>query len=763
MRLALRLLRGGGRSGVLRLVLVICGIALGVVASCLVAVLPGVLDNRAEVMNARDPQPAADGQDHLFVFSPAVDVWKGQRLGRLFIADVRPGTAAAPGVERLPGPAEVVASPALAAALRSDPELRTVVPGHVIGEIKPSGLVDQHELFAYVGVAVDEVTEPHDGVGFGTYDTLTLKKQQTGLTQSLALLVLPPVVAYLVVCGRLASATRARRYSALRLIGVRSDTALRLAFVESAILGIAGALLGILLFELLHPLLAESNALGFTWFAQNARFGPVATTLLVIAVGVTAGLVGSAGLRRSLARPLTARVDVAEPKPRPFLLLPLIFGFGAVSFLLLSAPQNVARGTRLAMSDTTAYVAIGAVAIMLLGLLLGLRPIIAASARLLSVARLPLSVRMAGSRLALQPATTLRLLTGLALLVLVAGVSSGVLKDMELRSNPQAANYSVDIEGVAEASTAARETIFDLPARFKWNSQSSIVDFSAPPAGDGVVAQARAAGYRLVTINCSSLRQLVRMPLTECRSGETYRLTGTEMVGTAFEIPPGTEFDFARADGGKELVKVPEQRLVVPDDAPFPIQAFGALYIATDGPAFGWSKEVSSSFLVEPDPQKLTDFKTAVARIAPTMKVRVWGEDLDLMELVRNQRGVISFGVFVGFLVAIIAFGVAVIDHATERRRDVAVLMVVGMRKRTIRAIQITQLLAALVTVLTASAIASYLAGNLALRLNDVNRDWYAGPLDAMAPFLVSSLVVAVVTGSFVVVRRLRSEDLKRE
>jgi ABC-type antimicrobial peptide transport system permease subunit len=141
----------------------------------------------------------------------------------------------------------------------------------------------------------------------------------------------------------------------------------------------------------------------------------------------------------------------------------------------------------------------------------------------------------------------------------------------------------------------------------------------------------------------------------------------------------------------------------------------------------------------------------------------VWGEDLDLIELARNQRGVIGFGVLIGFLVSVFAFGVAAIDNAVDRRRDVAVLMVVGVRRRTIRAVQILQLSAALVTVLVSAGVTGYLAGNVALRINDVNRGWYAGPWRAMAPMLAVSAVVAIVAGSFVAIRRLRSEDLNRE
>jgi FtsX-like permease family protein len=264
-------------------------------------------------------------------------------------------------------------------------------------------------------------------------------------------------------------------------------------------------------------------------------------------------------------------------------------------------------------------------------------------------------------------------------------------------------------------------------------------------------------------MSCEGLRALIRQALPECRNGEMYRMVGPSVARTPYEVPQGATFTFDGGDGSRQTVTVPEKRIMVPDDAPFPIQAYGALYLAQDGPAYRWSKDSYSSFLIDPEPSTLSAFKVAVARVSPSTQVRVWGEDLDLLELARNQRGVVGFGVLIGFLVAVFAFGIAAIDNAVERRRDVAVLMVVGMRKRTIRSVQILQLLAALVTVLASAGITGYLAGNVALRLNDVNRSWYAGPVDAMAPFFVAAVAVAVGAGSFVAVRRLRSEDLKRE
>jgi hypothetical protein len=764
-RLAVDLIRGGGVTGVLRMMLVTFGVAAGVSVACLVAVMPFVLADRADTMNLRTPAVATGADQARFLFSTSVDVWDGQRLGRTFLAGVAPDAPRAPGVRRLPAAGEVVASPALARRLRDGSIPAAMVPGRIVGEISSDGLIEPGELFAYVGVTADSLGDGHPAGSFGSYDALTMARQQDGLTRNLALLVLPPVAAYLVICGRLSMATRLRRYAALRLLGMRRNAVLRLAFAESTVPGIAGALAGVALSGPVSSAIAGHEWLGFSWYAGRTRFGPAAIVCTVALVTVVAGLVGAAGVWRGLQRPLSTRVSgTTEPNPRWWLLAPLVFTLGVTAYFLVALRSPVADGARVGMSGVTAWIGIGTIAVLALSLLMGLRPILTAGGRALENDRLPLALRLAGARLAAQPAATLRLLTGLATLGLVAGVSSGILRDMELRANPADVAFTVEVDGATAAGSAVRQAVFDLPARTKWNVQTSIVDFDSPAPGDGgVVDQARAAGLRLVTMSCARLRDLVRRPIPGCRDGQLYRMETDGLAGSAFTLPPGAAFTFDRGDGTAATLAVPRETVLVPDDAPFPAAAFGALYLAKDGPAFAWSGSSATSFLVDPDPRALTAFKVAAAAVAPTLPLRVWGQDLDLLELSRNQRGIIGFGVLCGFLMSVLAFGVAAVDGAVERRRDVAVLMVLGMRRRTIRAVQVTQLLAALGIVLAAAGLAGFLAGNLAFRLNDVNRPWFAGPLSAMGPFVAASFLVAVVAGSLLAVRRLRSEDLKRE
>jgi hypothetical protein len=214
----------------------------------------------------------------------------------------------------MPGPSEVIASSALIRRLAREPALAALVPGTVVGEVGASGLVGPDELFAYIGVHGDQIADPHEAAAFGSRDVLALERQQAGLTQSLALLVLPPVVVYLIVCGRLAAATRIRRYAALRLLGMRRGVTTRVAFAESAVAGIAGGALGLALFAVAHPVLASSGGLGFSWFAPAAGLGAVAVVAVLLVVCVAAGLVGAAA--SGAASPARCRPAGTRP-PRP--------------------------------------------------------------------------------------------------------------------------------------------------------------------------------------------------------------------------------------------------------------------------------------------------------------------------------------------------------------------------------------------------------------------------------------------------------------
>jgi hypothetical protein len=760
-----RLVRGGGVPGAVRLVLMVVGVAVGVAGAVLVAALPVVLDARESIVAARLPTPADHDGEARFRLSESTQVWDGQRLGRVLLAGVGPDAPRPPGVARLPGPGEAVVSPALARRLPGDPALASVVPGRVVATIGPAGLLGPDELFAYVGVWPDEVDGLHSGIAWGSRDRFLLQPQQEGLTQGLALLVLPPVVIYLVVCSRLAAATRARRYAALRLLGLRRRQVLRLAAGEAALAGGVGAVLGIGLYVLAHPRLADSGVLGFRWYPHVAPLTPVRAGVVVALVVGLAALLGAVGLRRALTRPVAARSDVVEPRPRPLLVAPLAAGLGLIAFPLLVTPPEVDPTARLAMGDGMGWLVLGGVLLAVVGLLGGLRPLLVTAGGVLRHDWLPFVVRLAGRRMACAPTGTLRLLAGVALLVLVAGVGEGALRDLALRAGPTVVNYEVQVTGSPDEDPSVRQRIFALSAASRWTTQRSVTVAPAPGAPAPRTAADRIAqvGVNLVTARCADLRYVSGAVLADCVDGRVYRLLRPDMLRSDLDIPPGTPVPFRRADGTVEPIATPAEALVVPPDSLLADASGAALVHTAAEPRQGWNSDMLLTFLVPGDPEALAAFKAGVARISPSLPLYIPAENIELLETYRNQRGVLRAGVFVGFLLAVLATAIAAVDRAFERRREVVSLRVLGLRAAAVRRVQLLQLLVPLVLVLATGAVVGHLAGNAVLRLNDVHRPWHYGTFAVMAPLAVVAALVVLAAGSVLVGRRLRTEDLRRE
>ncbi|MDI1460417.1 hypothetical protein QEZ54_05505 [Catellatospora sp. KI3] len=764
LRLALRLMRGGGRSGMVRLALMIVGIAVGVIAAALVAAMPGVLADREQVLAARAPLLVENPDAVRFLFAQYDDVWRGERLGRIFLAQVAGDAPAPPGLKALPQPGEIMVSPALARLLTTDRDLAELVPGRVVATIEAPGLLGPDELYAYVGTTKDAIGDPHQGLAFGSRDGFALEKQHAGLPQGLALLVLPPVALYLVVCGRLAATTRARRYAALRLLGLRRDRTLALAATEAAIAGGIGAVLGLAGFAVAQPVLAGSGVLGFTWYPERAAMGPVVSILVFIVVAAAAAALGAMGLRESLRRPLSGRRGLVEPRARWWLVLPLILGLGMLAQPMMMRPDRIGEATRLPMPDASAWLAMAGIALAIGGALLAIRPLLAATSRVLSHARLPYPLRLAGRQLAVEPGSTIRLVAGLSLIVLVAGVGSGLLEDLGRRAAPTLTSYEASVIGAQIADPGSREKIGDLPAEYRWTMQRSQVVDNVSVVTEPTVSQSiDMIGVELVVVECAHLRAITQQPLSNCRDGSLYRLLPQHLVGTPYEIPAGKTISFGTESAGPFNLQTPQDALVIPQDNPFAVDTFGGLVLTGSQSPTGWNHDVRMHFLISGSPGKVEEFKAAAAAIAPSAPVKIYAENLQMLEAARNQRGVLDFGVMVGFVLAALAFAIAAVDRGMERRRSVTSLVVLGMRIQAIRVTQVVQVCVPVVVTLTLVMLIGHLGGNVALRLNDMQREWYSGTIGAMAPLLLVAFVTALVAAAMVVGRRLRPEDLRQE
>jgi hypothetical protein len=761
-RLALRVLRGGGAAGLIRLALMIVGVSVGVAAVLFVATIPGALGRRAAVEGERLPSPTDDKSAALFRFQLLNDSWHGRILSRTLLAASTATAPPPPGVARFPSAGEAWVSPALATALRDDPDLTSRVPGRIAGTIGPDGLEGPDELVAYVGVSSNELgQEASLGDGWNGLLSVTTdaNSQGSSVAFELALLIAVPAAGYLLICARLSAATRTRRYASLRLLGLRRAELLRVAMIESAIAGGLGAILGVGLYRAVNPLVADTGIAGFRWYPQETEVGTGGLVAAVVVVAIASSIVGSAAVARGLRRPMVARFDPDEMRARWWMAAPFVLGLALIAEPLLLQTNTPGHPQR--PNSIRGALLLAGVVLTFAGLLLALKPILAGIAARISAGEAPAPIRIAARRLELSPSAVSRLLVGLVLLVLVAGLGAGITRDLEVAAGPTVTERQVAIRGES-VPAASRDAIFHLRATAGWALVRSVV---VPPNGHDVRTAddyVRYVGVDMLIADCDTARQLAGVPLPNCQDGRMYRVDDRSPDPGIPVVPAGTSLTFHDRGGGEVPMAMPQQAMSV--DLP-PNSGIGLntiLFAGRQSP-LGWPDETTFDFILASNDTTIEAFKGAVARLAPAAQLEVANENLDALDRYRIQRGALTFGVWAGFMLGCLAFVIAMVDRAVDRRRDVVSLAVLGMTSRSIRFTQLATMLLPLVAGLGLAAVIGNLTANALLRLDGRQFGWYQGSWRLSLVPVAVGLLLAVLASFAVPGRRPRAEDLRRE
>lgn len=716
--MALRLTLGGDRSARVRLLLMTGGAAVAValllgVAGAAPAALERLdrVDGRYLTYDQKDTSRTQGVRART-----SVGYWRGTELRVLDVEVVGPPVTSPPGLSVLPGPGEVLVSPALAEALAGEhgAELAPRLHGTVVGRIGPAGLVGPDELFAVAG-APPGVLSDALAAGFGaprpvqpefsTGDagngvvTVTggVSDELKAASAVAAVGLVVPLLVLVSTATRLSAATRDRRSAALRLVGATGRQVRTLGAVEGLVVGGIGAAAGVALFLLLRAPVASIIPVPSGLFATDVR--PPAVAVLAVLVGVpllTTGT-GVLAVRKAVTSPLGVRRQATTTPASPLRLLPLAAG------LLMLVGALADRDAVLGGRWHGTVLLLGGAALCLIGIAVAGPALAGVGGTLLArFGRGPAS-QLAGRRLALDPGAAARTVTGTALVVVCVAWLLAFLP-LLATSSP---NGRGDLAAVLQPATVVMGSTVDsdftpvLPAVDGVAGSDAVV-----PARElqllrpGAVAPAdvdigKDVDYsqfpiQAVVVDCAELSQVLRQPLTDCRPDTVYRLVGPSIFDNA-EITGGS-YDLIDRSTGERT----GQQVALPADIPVLAWPDG-LVQGIDGFGLAGSLLLPPSMVPASAPDSLliaTNGRDATVEAvrAALGPVRTPFPPLTAEEAVLVARSATDgyaraalLGLVLVVLVGGLSLAVTTADGLRERRRAHAALTAMGTPLRVLR------------------------------------------------------------------------------
>ncbi|GAA2206468.1 hypothetical protein GCM10009850_019260 [Nonomuraea monospora] len=454
-----RLLRGGGRKGLLGTWLTLAAVAVATALLLFAVAANSAFQARAERGAWRNPVPAAAGAA-VAVEASRFDFVRDRTITVVDLAALAGrNPAPPPGMPRFPAPGEVWLSPALAELAKELPaeELSGRYP-NLKGVLGDEALVHPDELVAVVGQRPDApamtagrsddwiIAKPPVKVASLAGQPSEDAEAYQALSLVASVLMIVPLLVFGGAAARLTVARRDQRLAALRLIGATPGQVIAMTVAEAVIVALAGALAGAVVFALSVPLLAMIEMQGGPWFAADLFPGPLVLAGVLVAVPLLLGLSAVAGLRRVVVSPLGVAKRETPPAMRFVRVLALLAVL--IAFPVLTRGTSVAI---VAVALTLAFLCVNLVGPWVVGLI---GRITAATAR--GPARL-----LAGRRLVDDPRSAWRTVSGVALTGFVAGFlgllsPSGFATEV---TGPPQLRVTAPAGQVAEVAAQARERL----------------------------------------------------------------------------------------------------------------------------------------------------------------------------------------------------------------------------------------------------------------------------------------------------------------
>ncbi|MER6569006.1 FtsX-like permease family protein [Streptomyces sp. NPDC001093] len=436
---ALRLAVSGGREAVARLAMIAAAVAIGV--GLLLSTFASM--NAVERTNQRqvwlDTGAASRTErasaDRLWWW-PHGDYYEGKSLTEVDVAATGPNSPVPPGLTHLPAPGEYYASPALAQLIRDTPadQLGDRFPGRLTGTIGDAALASPDSLIAVIGRnpaqikgapgarAVTTIADTRPSTCDNEcWDNAVRGDAMTLISSVVAGALIFPVLIFIATATRLSAATREQRYAAMRLVGATPRQVSVISAVESALAAAAGTVTGFGLYAALRPLVATIPLTGQQrFFLADLTLSTPQTLGVVVGVPVAAAIAARLALRRVTISPLGVTRRVTPRPPRAWRLIPLLAGLAELAYFVF-AGRRPATGN----GQTAAY--LPGFLVVMLGLVIAGPWLTMTAARAVARRTRRPAALIAVRRLADDPKTGFRAVSGLVLALFVTTATVSII------------------------------------------------------------------------------------------------------------------------------------------------------------------------------------------------------------------------------------------------------------------------------------------------------------------------------------------------
>lgn len=616
------------------------------------------------------------------------DVYLDRELSVNEVAPIRSDAPPPPGLERLPRPGEIVVSPEVEAALRTDEPLRERYPQSIIGTVGDAGLIGPREWTVWIGVATDAFPVdyfPASGWGAKPEDRPPLPGGlRLAVPVGLAALLLP-LLALVVNAVRWGSPERDRRLAALRLSGMSAVEVRVITAVEIGMAAVVGSLGGGVAFLALAAAVA-ARLPGAGAFLTDVLPPIPAAAAIVVGLPVFATATAVIALRRVVVNPIGVVRRSAVVRSGRWQLVPLAVGLLTACWLVATERTGDAAVVPLFL----------AAALIMIGLLVSAPTLcLGVASLMLRLGRGP-AVFLAARRAQASAATSARVVGVVALLVCASGWFLAVLPLAD-GGNPasltQLQQRLAPHTFLASVERAPRPGELNLPGV---TGVAHLVDVELGGSGEGYSSFHATAG------DCTELSSVLRSPLPACGPGSTYLAPGDRegnRLGTG-ESLAAYQFKSESADGIEyvELGPVRPGKLIHNALDGLGDLAIGAGIVPVsripqqalqDASAQQLLVTVSSS-----DPIVVERVRTAIEGLQEGSQRRVRDVETlirDAQSVSRTYRQLALAGLVLAFVVSTLSLTVALLDRLLEERRGIAALRAQGVTVRSLRLILLGQ------------------------------------------------------------------------